>query len=195
MPHTNWSPPSSSVKSFAAAIPQQLLPLDSNPDFDAFKRQADVNRSGSYFSLHGAGSARNSPSTPLPTAGVAAPTALLRPRPPPRWHTIGSDVLASGLPKPRLPAVAAAAKPGDDRKALPDRMDVDADVDASSARDSAYASAESKRNSEASAQPAVASRQRRPPRVARAVPVSLRVEDVDAVVGRGPAPALVGDPG
>ncbi|PHH75459.1 hypothetical protein CDD80_2361 [Ophiocordyceps camponoti-rufipedis] len=38
----NWSPASSSVKSFAAALPKQL-PLEPNTEFEAFRRQADLN--------------------------------------------------------------------------------------------------------------------------------------------------------
>lgn len=50
LPHENWSSPSSSVKSFAAAIPNQL-PLDANPEFEAFRRQVDANRVRAAFSL------------------------------------------------------------------------------------------------------------------------------------------------
>ncbi|PFH55771.1 hypothetical protein XA68_17648 [Ophiocordyceps unilateralis] len=43
----NWSPASSSVKSFAAALPKQL-PLEPNPEFEAFRRQADLNWTKSF---------------------------------------------------------------------------------------------------------------------------------------------------
>jgi hypothetical protein len=41
-PKDNWSPPTSSIRSFAAQTPQQL-PLDANPDFEAFRRQSELN--------------------------------------------------------------------------------------------------------------------------------------------------------
>lgn len=72
----NWSP-TSSVKSFAAALPKQVT-LEANPEFEAFKRQADLNR-GKSFSL--------------PTSHYVQPTSHptpVRPRPP-RWHTHASD--------------------------------------------------------------------------------------------------------
>lgn len=68
VPRDNWSPPTSSVKSYTAAIPKQL-PLDANPEFEAFRRQADAN-SGKTFSLGTAHFAMQSPS------------AMLRPGPP-----------------------------------------------------------------------------------------------------------------
>src|SRR5262249_36575902 len=46
VPGHNWSPPTSSIRSFATAIPKHL-PLDANPEFEAFRRQADLNRAGS----------------------------------------------------------------------------------------------------------------------------------------------------
>src|ERR1700761_2119981 len=47
----NWSPPSSTVRSTAAASPS-YVPLDQNPDFDAFRRQSE----GKAFNLGGLGS-------------------------------------------------------------------------------------------------------------------------------------------
>lgn len=49
-PKANWSPPTSSIRSFGPQSPQQL-PVDANPAFDAFKRATQQN---SGFSLsHG----------------------------------------------------------------------------------------------------------------------------------------------
>jgi tyrosine-protein phosphatase 2/3 len=39
-PKDNWSPPTSSILSFGAASPKHL-PLDANPDFEAFRRQTE----------------------------------------------------------------------------------------------------------------------------------------------------------
>lgn len=118
----NWSPPSSSVKSFGAAIPTQV-PLEANPEFEAFKRQADFNKSRT-FSLPPAQQTPNATSTSYP--------ALQRPRPP-RWHTHASDA-GSDMSFPRSVSFAH------------NKMDVDQD----SLHDSAYVSADSKRNSESS---------------------------------------------
>lgn len=119
-PRDIWSPPTSSVKSFAAAIPQQL-PLDANPEFEAFKRQADANRSKS-FSL---GSAH---------FAMQPPASTLRPRPP-RIPTNQSDTTPE--------TVMSRPVPG---KIQGSRMDIDSD----SLHDSAYVSSDSKRNSEVS---------------------------------------------
>lgn len=125
LPNENWSPPSSSVKSFAAAIPAQV-PLDANPEFEEFRRQADANR-GQGFSLGGHHFAPVQPLSP----------AFMRPKLP-RRPTGNSDnaseVSASKIPNGKLRDV---------------RMDVDAD----SLHDSAYVSSDSKRNSEASLNP------------------------------------------
>ncbi|KAM0330641.1 hypothetical protein ACHAQA_003591 [Verticillium albo-atrum] len=129
MPHDNWSPPSSSVKSFTAALPRQVT-IDANPDYEAFKRQADLNRGESFFGL--SSSHFGAPSTP--GNGPSAPT---RPRPPPRWHTHASDSV------PDAPASRTT------RERPASRMDVDQD----SAHDSAYVSSDSKRDSAASTQP------------------------------------------
>ncbi|CVL02722.1 probable protein-tyrosine-phosphatase [Fusarium proliferatum] len=125
LPNENWSP-SSSVKSFQAAIPKQV-PLDANPEFEAFKRQADFNR-GKSFALSTSHYAQ-----PSVTSNGFAP---VRPRPP-RWHTHGSD---TGGPSPFGRGLSSAnVRPAS-------RMDVDQD----SLGDSAYVSSDSKRNSESS---------------------------------------------
>ncbi|RSL43106.1 hypothetical protein CEP54_015216 [Fusarium duplospermum] len=125
LPKDTWSP-SSSVKSFAAAIPKQV-PLDANPEFEAFKRQADLNR-GKSFALSTSHYAIPSVSS----SGVAP----VRPRPP-RWHTHGSE---TGAESPFGRGLSAASiRPAS-------RMDIDQD----SLHDSAYVSSESKRNSESS---------------------------------------------
>lgn len=135
-----WSPSTSSIKSFGAALPKQV-PLDANPDFEAFRRQADANR-GSSFSL---GSSHFGSTTPL-TLASGQPAA--RPRPPPRWHTVGTDITST-------PALTRSSSQIGDlpraREAIPEKMDVD---NASIlTHDSAYISADSKRSSEASVNP------------------------------------------
>jgi hypothetical protein len=39
-PKDNWSPPSSSIRSFGAETPKHI-PIDANPDFEAFRRQTE----------------------------------------------------------------------------------------------------------------------------------------------------------
>ncbi|PHH65806.1 hypothetical protein CDD81_1533 [Ophiocordyceps australis] len=122
----NWNSASSSVKSFAAALPKQI-PLEPNADFEAFKRQADINR-GKSFSL--------------PTAHQLHPPSLatpVRPRPP-RWHTHVSDADSDSF----FPSTTAFRKDG-----INGRID----VDQASLHDSAYVSSDSKRNSEVSTIP------------------------------------------
>ncbi|KAK7402612.1 phosphotyrosine-specific ptp2-like protein [Neonectria punicea] len=125
LPRDTWSP-SSSVKSFGAAIPKQV-PLDANPEFEAFKRQADLNR-GNSFAL--------SSSHYSQAPAVITP---VRPRAP-RWHTLSSETGAES-PFGRI------TTPAKERPLS--RMDVDQD----GMHDSAYVSSDSKRNSEASIQP------------------------------------------
>jgi protein tyrosine phosphatase len=121
-PQSNWSPPSSSVKSFGAAIPTQL-PLEANPEFEAFKRQADANRSKG-FALGGAPAQTSSGSFARPKV--------------PRRATDQSDCASEAhknYPSSGKPVERPAS-----------RMEVDSE----SLHDSAYVSGDSKRNSEVS---------------------------------------------
>lgn len=124
----NWSPASASVKSFAAALPKQVS-LEPNADFEAFRRQADINK-GKSFAL---------PTThhlqPMPHASP------VRPRPP-RWHTHVSDAASESSSLARSVFATKEHPTG--------KMDIDQD----SLHDSAYVSADSKRNSEAPLVPA-----------------------------------------
>ncbi|KAI1347209.1 hypothetical protein F5Y01DRAFT_249045 [Xylaria sp. FL0043] len=119
--HNNWSPHTSSVKSFGAAIPKHV-PLDANPEFEAFKRQVDANKtsgfslSGSYFS---------------PSSTASRPPSLRRP-------TNQSDAVSEASM-----AKLFTTKPRD-------LMSGQADTDGDSLHDSAYVSSDSKRNSEIS---------------------------------------------
>ncbi|RNJ58575.1 hypothetical protein D7B24_004445 [Verticillium nonalfalfae] len=129
LPRDNWSPPTSSVKSFTAALPRQVT-IDANPDYEAFRRQADLNRGESFFNL--SSSHFGAPSTPGDTGAAPA-----RPRPPPRWHTHASDSI-SETPASRTTRERPAS-----------RMD----VDQASAHDSAYVSSDSRPDVESSIQP------------------------------------------
>ena len=136
VPRDNWSP-SSSVKSFGAAIPKQM-PLDANPEFEAFKRQIDLNKGKVGFSL----SSSHFGGVAEPTAST--PSALQRPRPPPRWQTHDS-----GASELSLSRAAGVTRVGSRFPDASGRMDTDTD----SIHDSAYVSGDSKRNSEASLNP------------------------------------------
>jgi len=89
LPQDNWGSPTSSVKSFVAALPKQL-PLDANPEFEAFRRQIDASRGKGGFNLS-TGHFNITSSGPFTPSISGAPT-LQRPCPP-RWHTHGSDTL------------------------------------------------------------------------------------------------------
>ncbi|KAK4096583.1 hypothetical protein N658DRAFT_435801 [Parathielavia hyrcaniae] len=139
VPRENWSSPSSSVKSFAAVIPGvKQLPLDANPEFEAFRRQIDANRarnsfslSASHFSVTSAGVHTPSPSTT---------SSQHRPRPP-RWHTQGAE---PDFPFQRPSRLSTESS---NLAGVPARADRDGD---GLHRDSAYVSADSKRSSSAS---------------------------------------------
>ncbi|KAI0407093.1 hypothetical protein F4802DRAFT_68180 [Xylaria palmicola] len=117
----NWSPHSSSVKSFGAAIPKQV-PLEANPEFEAFKRQVDANKAAG-FSLSGA---------------YFAPSSAISRPPPPRRPTNQSDVASEAST-----SKSVTTRPRDLTLGQ-------ADADTDSLHDSAYVSSDSKRNSEVS---------------------------------------------
>ena len=132
MGRNNWSPPSSSVRSFGTAV-QTQVPLDANPEFEAFKKQVDFNKSRT-FSLPPSQQPQSKSQSQARTPGPAPTSnpALQRPKPP-RWHTHASD---AGSDMSFARSVSSAHS----------KMDVDQD----SLHDSAYVSADSKRNSESS---------------------------------------------
>ncbi|KAI6338167.1 hypothetical protein MCOR30_003093 [Pyricularia oryzae] len=169
LPRENWSPATSSVKSFAAAIPKQL-PLDANPEFEAFRRQADANRGASGFNLatshFGVGGAWQSK---IDTDHDISSSGPRRPRVP-RWHTHGSNMSIGSVSAMRAPGTTVAPSvaaldqqgrqpPQPSRPSLPSKASsvggyqpsatrMDLDMDASNLHDSAYVSEDSKRNSE-----------------------------------------------
>lgn len=144
IPREHWSPATSSVKSFGAALPQQV-PLDANPEFEAFRRQADANKGHTGFSLgssHFGGAGTPSVASASASGGPAA-----RPKPS-RWHTHASEMTPTATQtQPSRPGghplelVKSMEQPRDKQES---------DNDANSMHDSAYVSSESKRSSEAS---------------------------------------------
>lgn len=146
IPHENWSPPSSAVRTYTAALPKQL-PLDANPEFEAFRRQIDANRGRAAFNLSTSNFAGfNGNASASPTSAPPVPSAQMRPRLT-RWHTHGSD--ASETPPPRTSSLPTSGAKVSVTSAPASKMD----VDMNSLPDSAYVSLDSKRNSEASLDP------------------------------------------
>ncbi|KUI53287.1 Tyrosine-protein phosphatase 1 [Cytospora mali] len=142
IPQDRSSPSTSSVKSFGAAIPKQMA-LDANPDFEAFKRQADANRGRSSFNL---GSSHFAGTTPF---SLGSGAAIARPRAA-RWHTHDNNTATTPMLLTRTGSLAAEGT-SRSKDAIPERMDVDnASINT---HDSAYVSADSKRSSDASLNP------------------------------------------
>jgi hypothetical protein len=81
----NWSPPTSNVRSAAAASPR-VIPLDQNPEFEAFRRQSELHgfTSGrlSSFQMGTPSVARLSSYTAPSPARVVSPTITSRPSSP-----------------------------------------------------------------------------------------------------------------
>lgn len=141
IPQDRSSPSTSSVKSFAAAIPKQMA-LDANPDFEAFKRQADANMGRSSFNL---GSSHFAGAMPF---SLGSGAAIARPRAA-RYHTHDNTSIATTPMITRSSSLAAEVPRS--RDAVPEKMDVDnASI---KTHDSAYVSADSKRSSDASLNP------------------------------------------
>ena len=69
LPREHWASSSPSLKPFAAGIPKQL-PLDANPEFEAFRRQVDANLARVAFNLSAS------------HFNITTPPAVQRPRPP-----------------------------------------------------------------------------------------------------------------
>ncbi|KAF1842597.1 tyrosine-protein phosphatase non-receptor type 6 [Cucurbitaria berberidis CBS 394.84] len=100
----NWSPPTSNVRSTAAASPR-ILPVEHNPEFEQFRKQSENNRSfalGSFdFASAGSGASAKSPffsnfKTPLSPQSMTPPSA-----PSGEKHDAKEDHEAQ--PKPRSP--------------------------------------------------------------------------------------------
>lgn len=72
----NWSPPSSTVRSTAALSPS-VVPLDQNPDFDAFRRQSE----GKAFNLGGLNNFNMSTPSPRPPTVRATAVQPSNPKP------------------------------------------------------------------------------------------------------------------
>ena len=97
----NWSPPTSNVRSTAAASPR-IIPLDQNPEFEAFRKQTELN------GLNGLSSARlmgfnmsNARPANKPSIPRSSPAISMGP-PSPRMKTTISD-RKFPEPKPRSP--------------------------------------------------------------------------------------------
>ncbi len=163
-PRENWNSPSSSVKSFATAIPKQFLPLDANSEYDNFRRQADANYLGKSFSLGSPQFAGgwSSSATPFVELGSnVAPAAFARLQSP-RRVTQDSGPTSSPYARAASPAAAAAAavpvSPETCRQSshgspMTTDSQMDVDMDSNSLYDSACVSTDTKHGSVASIEP------------------------------------------
>jgi hypothetical protein len=93
-PRESWCSPSSSVQSFTTAIPTQV-PLEANPEFEAFRRQLDAARGRRGLNVG------FSKGTPLPTSSTCQPQqpSPLPIRPAPGSSSLGksaSDLQQAG---------------------------------------------------------------------------------------------------
>ncbi|KAI2642031.1 hypothetical protein GGS21DRAFT_287074 [Xylaria nigripes] len=118
--HDSWSPHGLSVKYFGAAIPKQVS-VDANPDFEAFRRQVDANRATPFN---------------LSSSYFAPQFNMTRSTPCPPTTSQGDD------------ASKADVRGSIDLKRQ--RLGCTKETSSDNLHDSAYVSAESKRNSEAS---------------------------------------------
>lgn len=128
LPRHNWTPPSSSVKPFAAAVPKQV-PLDPNPEFEAFRRQVDAYRDRGL-----------SLSTAMYSPQGGKSMTFVRPKPP-RSQTHTSDSTTS--------SEAISSGSGGMSTHSGTQEGTRMEMDQESLHDSAYISGDSKRNSEA----------------------------------------------
>ncbi|PNS15758.1 Tyrosine-protein phosphatase non-receptor type 1 [Sphaceloma murrayae] len=125
----NWSPPSSTVRSTAAASPS-IVPLDQNPEFAAFRRQSEgMGRAFSLASLH------NYSQNVLPTTTVAddrkwpnnaggTPTRLksdhkIKSPPRPGPYVLDPDAASLGRSPKRHLSSDSSTFPAEARKASP----------------------------------------------------------------------------
>ena len=106
----NWSPPTSNVRSAAAASPR-IIPLDQNPEFEAFRRQTELN---GINGINGLSSARligfnvNSPSNTRPANKPSIPRS--------------SPAISMGPPSPRTKAAISDRKFPEPKPRSPKRL-------------------------------------------------------------------------
>ncbi|KJR84452.1 protein-tyrosine phosphatase [Sporothrix schenckii 1099-18] len=164
VPRENWSSPSSSVKSYSTAIPKQMMPLDANPTYEAFRRGADANHLVRSFSLGTqfgpiktppATAAANVDANPSTTVSTSAPRPQLTRRSTqdsgPTSHPVTIPPPGASSAMPLFRPTFQQRSSHEASKRVGAQMEVDGDAD--SMHDSAYMSSDSKRNSEASIDP------------------------------------------
>ncbi|CAK7208721.1 phosphotyrosine-specific ptp2-like protein [Sporothrix bragantina] len=163
LPRDNWSPPSSSVKSFSTVIPKQMMPLDANPAFEAFRKGADANHFVRSFSL-GSSQFGGGQTPPVPAPAPVSPTTVPVSSSRPQLNRRSTQENNAPSHPVIVPPGASSAMPfvrpvfqqrtsTELHHKLPGASKMEADTDANSLHDSAYVSSDSKRNSEASLEP------------------------------------------
>lgn len=120
---SNWDPPSSNVRSTAAASPS-LVPVDQNPDYEAFRRQSETNKgfafggSLSEFNIQKPNPRRTSSKTTVDgTETATSPRAIPLGN---KAHTTGNSTSPKFdlTPKPRSPKRVLSPDP----QLFPDRV-------------------------------------------------------------------------
>ena len=157
VPRDNWSSPSSSVKSFSAAVPKPAVPLDANPAFEAFRKQADAGHLTRSFSLTTGQFVSGKMPLGTPQLDMMTSVTSVSPArpPPPRRVTqdSGSGIRPSGPIQVPYPGFYQGGGSSSHDGSRPASSQMDVDGDANSLHDSAYVSSDSKRNSQASIEP------------------------------------------
>lgn len=117
----NWSPPTSNVRSTAAASPR-VIPVDQNPEFEQFRRQSENNKQFTFGRLADPGTSKPSavqPANNVPTS-LASPAHSPKTAPPlsPKSPANpGSEKLTDGVPESRSPKRLLSS----DSSVFPDR--------------------------------------------------------------------------
>ncbi|KAF2165634.1 hypothetical protein M409DRAFT_23925 [Zasmidium cellare ATCC 36951] len=135
---SNWSPPSSTVRSTAAMSPS-VVPLDQNPDFDQFRKQSE----GKAFNLGGLNNFKMNAPNPRPgqsrsnsRTSVAQPLARQKTEPkeiPRQNHRASLDQSATELSRsPKRVLSPGSAYEGRRRGSPPEEIDLTAKDKASS---------------------------------------------------------------
>ncbi|EFX06625.1 protein tyrosine phosphatase [Grosmannia clavigera kw1407] len=86
-PRDNWSPPTSSVKSFGAAMQNPFMSLDANPAYDAFRVQVEANQMGRMFAFGGVGTPQTSTDVRTPPIMRSKPLRSPNHKMTPSWET------------------------------------------------------------------------------------------------------------
>lgn len=130
-PKDNWSPPTSSIRSFNPQSPRHV-PLDANPDFEAFRRQTEANNAfnlghgnlSHFSSTLGSPSARSKSERPTSRSDMVA--EALSPKTPTDGQSEASPAIPSFFDLPRQespPSIGAGVPPPSVRRNILSHLD------------------------------------------------------------------------